>query len=61
MKHIDVQYYFVCDMVEDGKVNLEKVDTLENIVDALTKPVSIDKFRWCASSMGLGAYDIQQS
>jgi len=46
-------------MVEDGKVNLEKVDTLENVVDALTKPVSTDKYRWCASSMSLGAYDLQ--
>jgi hypothetical protein len=27
-KHIDIQYHFVRDMVEDGKVILEKVDTL---------------------------------
>ena len=26
-KHIDVQYHFVCDMVEDGKVKIKKVDT----------------------------------
>lgn len=59
MKHIDAQYHFVWDMVEDGKVSLEKVDTLENVADALTKPVSTGKFRWCASLMGLGAYDFQ--
>jgi len=53
MKHINVQYHFVHDMVEDGKVNLEKVDTLTNVADALTKPVSTDKFRWCSESMGL--------
>ena len=35
-KHIDVQFHFVRDMVEDGKVNLEKVDTAKNVVDALT-------------------------
>ena len=38
-KHIDVQFHFVRDMVEDGKVNLEKVDTAKNIADALMKPV----------------------
>jgi hypothetical protein len=55
-KYIDVQYNFLQDMVEDGKVNLEKVDTLENFVDALTNLVRTDKFRWCSSSMGLSAY-----
>ena len=52
-KHIDVQYHFVRDMVEDGNVKLEKVETLLNVVDALTKPVSTKKFRWCLESMGL--------
>ena len=32
-KHIDVQYHFVRDMVEDKKVSLEKVDTLKNVAD----------------------------
>jgi len=39
-KHIDVQYHFVRDMIEDRKVLLVKVDTLKNNVDALTKSVS---------------------
>jgi hypothetical protein len=33
-KHIDVQYHFVRDMVEEKKVLLEKVDTLKNVVDS---------------------------
>jgi len=44
------------DMVENGKVNLEKVDTLKNVADALMKPVSIEKFRSCSESMGLSTY-----
>ena len=44
MKHIDVQYHFVRDMVESMKVLLEKVDTLENVADLLTKSVSTEKF-----------------
>ena len=47
MKHIDVQYHFVRDMVEIKKVLLENIETMENVGDALTKFVSIDKFSWC--------------
>ena len=36
-KHIDVQYHFVRDMVEEQKVLLEKVYTLKNVADSLTK------------------------
>eukprot|EP00253_Pinus_taeda_P004609 PITA_04609 len=43
-KHIDVQYHFVRDMIEDKKVLLVKVDTLKNTVDALTKYMSSEKF-----------------
>jgi hypothetical protein len=52
-KHIDVQYHFVRDMVESNKVLLEKVDTLENIADSLTKYVSVVKFSWCREEMGI--------
>jgi hypothetical protein len=32
-KHIDIQYHFVRDMVEEKKVLMMKVDTLKNVVD----------------------------
>ena len=44
MKHIDVQYHFVRDMVERKKVLLEKVDTSDNFVDYLKKYISTDNF-----------------
>ena len=46
---------FVRDMVEDGIVKLKKVETLVNVANALTNPVSKEKFRWCLESMGLSA------
>jgi len=52
-KHIDVQYHFVCEVVEDGSVDFQKVHTKENSADALTKPVNTDKYIWCRSSYGL--------
>ena len=56
-KHIDVQYHFVRDMVESMKVLLEKVDTLENVADSLTKPVSTEKFSWGRAAMGISTLD----
>jgi hypothetical protein len=56
-KHIDIQYHFVRDMVEEKKVLLMKVDTLKNVADSLTKFVSTEKFSWCRGSMGIAALD----
>jgi hypothetical protein len=54
-KHIDVQYHFVINMVESNKELLEKVDTLETIIDSLTKYVSVVKFSWCREVMGIAS------
>jgi hypothetical protein len=43
----------VRDMVEENKVLLEKVDTLKNVADSLTKSVSTEKFSWCRVTMGI--------
>ena len=56
-KQIDVQYHFVRDMIEENKVSLMKVDTLNNVADSLTKSVSTEKFSWCRGSMGIAALD----
>jgi hypothetical protein len=56
-KHIDVQYHFVRDMVEEKKVFLEKVDTLKNVADSLTKSMSTKKFSWCRVTMGIVSLD----
>lgn len=42
-----MQFHFINDMVEDRKVKMEKVDTLVNVVDALTKPVNIENLMVC--------------
>jgi phosphoribosyl-AMP cyclohydrolase len=56
-KHIDIQYHFVRDMVEEKKVLLMKVDTLKNVAYLLTKSMSTEKFSWCRGSMGIVALD----
>ena len=58
-KHIDVQYHFVRDIVEDKKVLMEKVDTVKFFFsDSLTKSVSIEKFSWCRESMGIASLNL---
>ena len=57
MKHIDVHYHFFRDMVESKKVLLEKVDTLDNVADLLTKSVSTEKFSWCRATMCISSLD----
>ena len=57
MKHTDVQCHFVRDMVESKKVLLEKVNTLDNVVDSLTKSMSTKKFYWYTVTMGVSSWD----
>ena len=52
-----MQYHFVRDMVKSKKVFLDKVDTLDNVADSLTKSVSTEKFSWGRASMGISSLD----
>ena len=52
-KHIDVRYHFVRHVIKGGKVVLKKVRTQENHVDIFTKPVTVEKLRWCLASLSL--------
>eukprot|EP00253_Pinus_taeda_P034347 PITA_34347 len=56
-KHIDVQYHFVRDMIEDKEVLLVKVDTLKNTTNALTKSVTSKKLSRCREIMGIVGMD----
>jgi hypothetical protein len=44
-------------MVEEKKVLLMKVDTLENVTDSLTKYVTTENFSWCRGYMGIVSLD----
>jgi regulator of sigma D len=44
-------------MVEDKKVLLMKVDTLENFANSLIKYLSTDKFFWYREIMGIASLD----
>jgi hypothetical protein len=52
-KHISIKYHFVRHVIDEGGVALEKVHTKVNSADIFTKPVLLEKLRWCLSSLGL--------
>lgn len=56
-KHIDVQYHFMRDMVEDKKVLLVMVGTLNNVADALVKYVRNKKNSLCKETMAIVGLD----
>jgi hypothetical protein len=52
-KHIPIKYHFVIQVIDERGVSLEKVHTKENCTYMFTKPVLLEKLRWCLSSLGL--------
>ena len=45
-KHIEIQYFYIRDMVQKGAINLQCVSTNEQVVDVLTKPLYRVKFEY---------------
>ena len=52
-KHIQTKYNFIRYLVEDKLVMLEKICGSKNPADMLTKGVTIEKLKLCATSIGL--------
>ena len=52
-KHIRTKYYFIHYLVKDKLVILEKICGSKNPTDMLTKGVTIEKLKLCATSIGL--------
>ena len=47
MKHIDVKFHFVREILDEGDIELLKIHTKENTIDMLTKVESGVKFTQC--------------
>jgi hypothetical protein len=52
-KHIDTIFHFIRQCVEEGRVNLEHVDTDSQLADILTKPLGHDHFVELRTRLGL--------
>ena len=47
IKHIDVKYHFVWDVLEDENTEVKKIHTKDNLADILTKVIPGVKFNHC--------------
>ena len=54
-KHIDIQYHFIREKVDEGVIQLQYCPTKEMVADVLTKPVPAEKHKWCTKACGVGA------
>ena len=51
--HINLHYHFVHEAVEDGKIKMEYIPTLENVMDIFTKALAKPKFLEFVGMLGL--------
>ena len=54
-KHIQIKYHFIRSLLDDGQLLLEKICGSKNPADMLTKGVTLEKLKLCATSVGLSA------
>ena len=53
MKHIDVIFYFILEIIESGEVILKKIGTKDNPADMMTKVVPTTKFELCSTLVNI--------
>ncbi|GJU48891.1 retrotransposon protein, putative, ty1-copia subclass [Tanacetum coccineum] len=54
-KHINVRYHFIREIVESKEIEVAKIGTEDNAVDAFTKVVPGPKFKYCMEILGFKA------
>ncbi|CAH9132140.1 unnamed protein product [Cuscuta epithymum] len=53
MKHLALDYFFVRDLIEQGKLNVQHISTKLQIADVLTKPLGRSPFFFFRSKLGV--------
>ncbi|GKA30248.1 hypothetical protein Tco_0716553 [Tanacetum coccineum] len=52
-KHIEIRLYFFRDNVQKGHISIEKVLSVDNIADMLTKPLKRESFNYLRLGLGM--------
>ncbi|GJS78815.1 retrovirus-related pol polyprotein from transposon TNT 1-94 [Tanacetum coccineum] len=52
-KHIKIRHHFLCDNVQKGHISIEKVSSVDNIADILTKPLKRESFNYLRLGLGM--------
>ncbi|XP_038122327.1 secreted RxLR effector protein 161-like [Culex quinquefasciatus] len=53
MKHIDVQYRFVKELIDNGKLRLQYLSTEEQVADLMTKGLAAPRFKKLREMLGI--------
>ena len=53
LKHIEIKYHFIQDMVQKEVVKLKYVPTKEQVPNVLTKPLARIKFEYFQEKLGM--------
>ncbi|GKB43530.1 retrovirus-related pol polyprotein from transposon TNT 1-94 [Tanacetum coccineum] len=54
MKHINVRYHFIREIMESKEIEVAKIGKKDNATDAFTKVVPGPKFKYCMKILGVG-------
>lgn len=52
-KHVEVQFFFTCEKQQSGEIDVRYISTNNQLADALTKPLSKEKFQGFRLSYGI--------
>ncbi|GJX53308.1 retrovirus-related pol polyprotein from transposon TNT 1-94 [Tanacetum coccineum] len=52
-KHIEIHHHFLRDNVQKGHISIEKVSSVDNIADILTKPLKRESFNYLRLGLGM--------
>ncbi|GJT40447.1 hypothetical protein Tco_0940312 [Tanacetum coccineum] len=52
-KHIEIRHHFLRDNVQKGHISIEKVPSVDNIADVLTKPLKRESFNYRCLGLGM--------
>ncbi|GJR05263.1 retrovirus-related pol polyprotein from transposon TNT 1-94 [Tanacetum coccineum] len=52
-KHIEIRHHFLRDNVQKGHISIEKVSSVDNIADILTKPFKHESFNYLRLGLGM--------
>jgi hypothetical protein len=58
LKHIEIRYHYIHDMVQGGAIKLQYISTDEWVVDVLTKPLSCVNFEHFRDKLGIVQKDL---
>ena len=52
-KHIEIRHHFIKDSFEKKLINVQKINTDNNVADLLTKAFDVSKFNFLVASIGI--------